>query len=159
MALTDHETGFEEAISLSLVLPPLPALRSVELRVPFHSQAIIIFLANTLSHILTSKSSPVLGRILITLLPNSFYRPPFVLDADRVGRMAALDRALAVHPAAPRIYWRLGFREQDVRAASLDDFVAKMQSWLPNVYQEGRLVIESYVEQNGGQVNAQPYAV
>ncbi|KAJ7093355.1 hypothetical protein B0H15DRAFT_832054 [Mycena belliarum] len=129
----------------TLSLPCLPALCSIELAVFWDDPAILWFLT-VLSPLLAPGSSPALAELTITLFPIGRLRYK-VLYALTAGLLTALDDALAAHPAAPRMRWRLDL-SGDHSEAHFADFSQKMQRGMPVAHRAGRLEFEAYDEKS-----------
>ncbi|KAJ7157386.1 hypothetical protein C8R46DRAFT_1114344 [Mycena filopes] len=132
----------------TILLPQLPALRSVEFCVLFHSlkdYSDSDFILDVLDR------SPILTDLTFTLTrtPKTLNKVP----KKQSQSMPALDSALALHPARPSIRWRFDLDLDGEDAGSRGDFVqlvALMQSALPQAHAGGRLVFKTYVLPKGG---------
>ncbi|KAJ7509473.1 hypothetical protein B0H11DRAFT_1959755 [Mycena galericulata] len=128
-------TGFEWD---QTVLPHLPALRSVAFVHTFDDHASPWFL-ETITALLTPDSTPRLAEI--TIRYSRTYSQPlrYIVNA---GLMGILNRGLTLHSAAPRIRWRLDFRDDAARRFA--DFTEIVRRGMPEMHSRGRVVFEPY---------------
>jgi hypothetical protein len=105
------------------------------------------------SSILAPNSSPALTEIIIACFPNLFFNsaPSRIPEAI----MHALDAALSARPSRPSIKWQLECTETE-----FNDFVASVQSGMPRMNENGRLVFDTYVYHSGlSRIDGLPYTV
>ncbi|KAJ7495050.1 hypothetical protein FB451DRAFT_1387137 [Mycena latifolia] len=128
--------------NFSVPLPQLPKVQSIEFAGVYHSgvwQCIDI-----LSRFLVPTSSPALREITLTLLPIRSASP----DAVSASRLSPLDTAIMAHPTAPRMCWRASLAGSVATIqAQFADFVLAVQDGMPRAHAAGRLVVESYDDQ------------
>ncbi|KAJ7768944.1 hypothetical protein B0H16DRAFT_1518698 [Mycena metata] len=117
-----------------LALPALPTLRTVSGYNPYTSQW-ISGLAETITSILTSGTSPLLEEILLAF-PNSLPELP-------IAPALALDAAICTHPASPSIRWRVM-----VPGAIPLAFAEGLGRCFPDAQARGRVLLEKYVEES-----------
>ncbi|KAJ7044995.1 hypothetical protein C8F04DRAFT_1067305 [Mycena alexandri] len=116
------------SLSETFLIPPLPALRSVEFFLYFS------WLDTHFDLILTVLDcSPLLADLAVSPMPDD----DLLIDAGLLNR---LDTALVAHPAGPSIRWRLNFVENGGRFV---DFVGRVQRSMPQAHDKGRLLVEA----------------
>ncbi|KAJ7606971.1 hypothetical protein DFH06DRAFT_1486688 [Mycena polygramma] len=134
-------------------LPPLPSLRFLEFRVSFpkHDYHFVLNpIMDTITSILTSNTSPALAEITLHF-PSWKDRLKLPLLS-----MAAMDEALAAHPAA-HLRWRTNFNvdereRRQTRFPGGDYLVSRytlqnsVRQALPLAHARRRLVVEEYRE-------------
>ncbi|KAJ7020047.1 hypothetical protein C8F04DRAFT_1145545 [Mycena alexandri] len=126
----------------TLMLPPLPALKSIEFLIGFPGRRTHPVL-DTINSILTSGTSPNLENITLSF---SWYGLTHSPSPDAKS-LAALDSALASHPNAPAIHWRMNFRLMDFESAKqLSELAERVRREMWNAKKMERLVVEEYQE-------------
>ncbi|KAJ7731231.1 hypothetical protein B0H16DRAFT_204744 [Mycena metata] len=130
----------------NVLLPPLPALRSVEFYLNFDGATNDRVLISTLLD-----CSPLLADV--TLSVSEARHVNFHARLNDYSRLSALDAALGVHPARPTVRWRFGLdadRRND--SPAWRELVALLQSGMPQVHQQKRLLLETYEWQTNLQI-------
>ncbi|KAF8142621.1 hypothetical protein K438DRAFT_1784583 [Mycena galopus ATCC 62051] len=128
----------------ALFLPRSPALRSVEINTAASLENDLVWFADTICPLLTGNSSPALTDIIMTLYNLRVIDDELAELWDYFNPSAArLDAALAQHPAAPRIRWRIDPSEP-YAAALVVAFTELARNGLRRAHENGRLVIEVY---------------
>ncbi|KAJ7113066.1 hypothetical protein C8R44DRAFT_741404 [Mycena epipterygia] len=133
-----HFNCSNSRLGSTIPLPALPALQFIEVLTRFPAQRNTGVL-DTITSILTSGTSLALSEIVLTICPlledSQFPRSP---DTDSI---AAFDIALAVHPAAPLIRWRVNFKNSAEHFAAFSD---RMRREMPHAETSGKLMVEEY---------------
>ncbi|KAJ7731229.1 hypothetical protein B0H16DRAFT_204660 [Mycena metata] len=128
-------------LAAPILIPPLPALRSVEffLRFPcFNTQS------NLMSIVLDC--SPLLTDLTVSFTDIPKDDSKLFISAKLLNR---LDCAVVAHPASPSIRWRLNLDLGGVdvkHRGRFVDLVGLVQSSMPQTHGEGRLMVEAYVK-------------
>ncbi|KAJ7045227.1 hypothetical protein C8F04DRAFT_1068144 [Mycena alexandri] len=122
----------------TFLIPPLPALRSVEFFLYFswldtHSDLILTVL----------DCSPLLANLTVSHTGAAMHDDKLLIDAGLLNR---LDTALVAHPAGPSIRWRLNLDlggEDVENGGRFVDFVGLVQRSMPQAHDKGRLLVEA----------------
>lgn len=119
-------------------LPPLPSLRSVDLKV--HAcDPHVPWLLGSLASILTSCPATVEEISITCTVAYAIFRYPYFTPEA----MNTLHETLIKHDPLPRIRWRLGYRWRDshISTVTARDFERFLHVGLPAVY-KGKLIVE-----------------
>ncbi|KAJ7486584.1 hypothetical protein FB451DRAFT_1362907 [Mycena latifolia] len=127
--------------SIILPLPPLTALRSIEIMIAF-TDFYELWLIRGISSLLAS-GPPTLEEITVTYSPISrMVPPPYVLRPETINE---LGKALIDFMSSVRIRWRLDFESDEAgQHLHVAAFARSMQRGLPETYERGKLVVERY---------------
>ncbi|KAJ7157711.1 hypothetical protein C8R43DRAFT_1234592 [Mycena crocata] len=122
--------------STILPLPPLPALRLIDIVLRHNQENLLVEIFSTL---LASGSAPEnLEEMVVSFAATT--DPAFALAPEV---LAGLEQVMANSATSPRIRWRLDFlsnwKEQARRS-----FIASVQGGLASLHEQGRLIVEGY---------------
>ncbi|KAJ7045234.1 hypothetical protein C8F04DRAFT_1068171, partial [Mycena alexandri] len=128
------------SLPATFLIPPLPALRSVEFflyfsRLDTHSDLILTVL----------DCSPLLADLTVSSTRTPMHDDELLIDAGLLNR---LDTALVAHPAGPSIRWRLNLDlggEDVENRGRFVDFVERVQRSMPQAHDKGRLLVEAFI--------------